>query len=73
MSTNKNAPVHFKPDEWISQSDAAAIRGVSRQAINNLVKKGRLRTLELPIGVMVFKKDITDFKPLKPGRAKQDG
>jgi len=32
-------------DDWISQAEAARIRGVTRQAIAKLVNQNRLRTL----------------------------
>jgi len=53
---------------WISQAEAARIRGVSRQAISRLVQKGRLRTLSIGGHIFVSREDIKRFKPLNAGR-----
>jgi len=44
--------------EWLSQADAARLRGVSRQAISKLVRKGRLRTLTIGGYVLVHRDDV---------------
>ncbi|MGR8932481.1 MAG: helix-turn-helix domain-containing protein [Gammaproteobacteria bacterium] len=44
--------------EWVSQADAARLRGVSRQAISKLVQKGRLRTLTIGGHVLVHRDDV---------------
>ena len=44
-------------NDWISQADAARLRGVSRQAISKLVQKGRLRTLTIGGHVLVHRDD----------------
>nr|VFJ96273.1 MAG: Helix-turn-helix domain [Candidatus Kentron sp. LFY] len=44
--------------EWLSQADAARLRGVSRQAISKLVRKGRFRTLVIGGHVFVHKEDV---------------
>lgn len=44
--------------DWISQADAARLRGVSRQAISKLVQKGRLRTLTIGGHVLVHRDDV---------------
>ncbi len=64
MSTNKTADLA----EWISLSEAARLRGVSRQAISKLVKQGRLRTLNAGGRPLVYKADVNSFRPLPPGR-----
>ena len=55
-------------DEWISQAEAARIRGVSRQAIARLVKRGRLRVLKIGGRVLVLRRDVEKFIPETPGR-----
>jgi predicted DNA-binding protein (UPF0251 family) len=55
-------------DDLITQSDAARLRGCSRQAIANLVEKGRLRTLEIAGIKLVSRKEIVAFETLPPGR-----
>lgn len=55
-------------DEWISQAQAARLRGVSRQAIALLVKKRRLSVLKIGGRLLVLRKDVEEFKPEPPGR-----
>jgi excisionase family DNA binding protein len=54
-------------ESWISQSEAARLRSVSRQAIASLVKKGRFRTLEIGGKVFVHRKDVESYQPKPPG------
>lgn len=68
MSTNLSSKLN--PAEWISQSEAARIRGVSRQAIHKLVKKGRISTLEIGGHVLVNRNELESFEPKEPGRPK---
>jgi len=69
MSTQKNGL--FNVDEWITQSEAARIRGISRQAINKLVKKSRLKTFCMGNIIFVNRKEIENFLPKKVGRKKK--
>ena len=63
----------FDPSNWISQAEAARIRNVTRQAISQLVKAGRIRTLEIGGRTLVQRQDVEEFSPLPPGRpAKND-
>ena len=68
MSTNKQ---EISPDSWITQAEAARIRGVSRQAINKLVKKQRIKTLQVGSVIFVDKIDIQNYKILTSGRPKK--
>lgn len=61
-----------QPDEWVSQAEAARLRGVTRQAIAKLVKAGRVRLLEIGGHVLVNREDIETFEPRQPGRPKKD-
>jgi excisionase family DNA binding protein len=56
------------PNEWISQAEAARLRGVSRQAIALLVKKGRLPVLRIGGRLLVRRKEVEDFTPEPAGR-----
>ena len=58
----------FDPDEWVSQVEAADLRGVSRQAIHQLVQKGRFRTYEVAGRTLVFREDVVSYEPNKGGR-----
>ena len=56
------------PDEWISQAEAARLRGVSRQAIAILVKKRRLPVLKIGGRLLVSRKEVEEFRPEPAGR-----
>lgn len=59
---------NFDPSEWITQSEAARLRGVSRQAINKLVRKGSFNTIEIG-GIQFIKRvDVNSFLVQEPGR-----
>jgi excisionase family DNA binding protein len=66
-ATNKN-PGTTDFLDWISQAEAARLRGVSRQAIAKLVANGRLRTLEVGGRVFLHRGDVLAFEPNPPGR-----
>lgn len=59
-------------NEWISQAEAARLRGVSRQAIAILVKKGRLPILKIGGRLLVRRKDVESFRPEPAGRPPND-
>jgi excisionase family DNA binding protein len=63
----------FKIEQWISQAEAARLRGVSRQAISKLVKAERIRSLEIGGHQLVFKEDVMQFLPRVAGRPKRRG
>jgi excisionase family DNA binding protein len=44
------------------------MRGVSRQAIGRLIKKGRFQTLTIGGKVLVRRSEVKNFKPEQPGR-----
>ena len=46
------------------------MRGVSRQAIAKLVKRGRLKTFTIGGHTLVSHSDVLRFKPSEPGRKK---
>lgn len=67
MSTD-SLPDGLSPAEWVSQAEAARLRGVSRQAMAKLVRLGRMRTLEIGGYVLVHRDDVINFEPRPPGR-----
>lgn len=71
MSTNKTLSNNQDLSDWISQSEAARLRGVTRQAIAKLVKKGRLKVLVLGGRAFVSKSEITHFEMQVAGRPKK--
>jgi excisionase family DNA binding protein len=54
--------------EWVSQAEAARIRGVSRQAISRLIKKGRFKVLEIGGKILLNRSEVEAFVPELPGR-----
>ena len=60
-------PKTFDPSQWISQSEAAQLRAVSRQAISQLVKRGRLTTLVIAGKTLIRRSDIEKFQSHRPG------
>ncbi|MFL6606336.1 MAG: helix-turn-helix domain-containing protein [Steroidobacteraceae bacterium] len=61
---------NFDPENWISQAEAARIRGVSRQAIAKLVAASRLATFRIGGRKFVSKSDVLRFEALPAGRPK---
>jgi excisionase family DNA binding protein len=55
-------------DKWVSQAEAARIRGVSPQAIGRLVNKGRFRTLQIGGKVLLDRREVENYKPKRTGR-----
>jgi excisionase family DNA binding protein len=53
-------------DEMITQSEAAEIRGVSLGAINELVRRGKLRSAERFGKRLVYRSDVEAYEP-SPG------
>jgi excisionase family DNA binding protein len=60
----------INPLDWISQTKAAKLRGVSRQAIWKLVTKGRLKSIEIGGHRFVSLADVESFRRGRPGRLK---
>jgi len=60
-----------KSGDWISASEAARLRGVSRQAIGGLVRRGRLRTLEFGGKTFVSRMDVEAYIPDPGGRPRK--
>jgi excisionase family DNA binding protein len=58
-------------DKWVSQSEAARIRGVTPQAIENLMKKGRFRTLRIGGRVLLDRREVKNYKPKPRGRPRK--
>jgi len=58
-------------DKWISQAEAARIRGVSPQAIGRLLNKGRFRTLQIGGRVLLDRREVENYKPKRTGRPRK--
>jgi excisionase family DNA binding protein len=53
--------------DLISQAEAARIRGVTRAAIRDLIRRGRLVSVEVGGRLLVHKSDIDSFERRPPG------
>ena len=61
----------MKPTELsdlITQAEAARLRGVTREAIYDLVARGRLETIEIGGKKFVRRTDVLNFELLPAGR-----
>ena len=56
----------------ITQTEAAKLRGVSRAAISDLVKRGRLQTVEIAGRALVYRSDVLNFEPEVGGRPRKE-
>jgi hypothetical protein len=68
MSTSLLKKKIFDPADWVSQSEAARMRGISRQAISNLVAKGRFTTLTIAGKTLLSRSEVEKFQPNPGGR-----
>ncbi len=62
--------MRIDPDDMITQTEAARIRGVSHEAIRNLVQRGRLKAHRIGGKVFVSRKEVEAFEPDPGGRPK---
>jgi excisionase family DNA binding protein len=58
------------PKDWVSQAEAADLRGTTRQAISKLIKRGRLTTIVVGGHTLVSREEVVSFERLAPGRPK---
>jgi excisionase family DNA binding protein len=58
-------------NDLITQKEAAEIRGVTPQSINDLVKRGKLKTVSLGKRKFLSRKEVKAFKPSVGGRPKR--
>ena len=54
--------------DLITQTEAAGLRGVSLRAINNLVRRGRLRAVEQFGKTLVYRSEVLSYEPSPGGR-----
>lgn len=53
--------------DLISQAEAARIRGVTRAAIRDLIRRGRLRSAPIGGRELVYRSEVEAFEKEKPG------
>lgn len=59
--------------DLISISQAAELRGVTPQAIDDLLSRGRLEAVEVAGRRLLRRADVVNFKPAKGGRPREGG
>src|SRR5712675_461157 len=69
MAIEPEQPETLNTDEWMSKGDAARARGVSRQAIWELVNRGRLTTCRFKGRVYVSRAEVMSFARRPRGAA----
>jgi excisionase family DNA binding protein len=58
-------------NDWISQVEAARIRGVSKQAIAKLIARKRLSAREIGGRMLVRRSEVEAFVPMPIGRPRK--
>ena len=58
-------------EKYLTVTEAAKIRGVSRQAIVELITRGRLKATKVGSQWLMKKSAITRFRPLPVGRPRK--
>ena len=53
--------------DLISQAEAARIRGVTRAAIRDLIRRERLVSVEVAGRLLVYRSEVEDFEKRTPG------
>jgi biotin operon repressor len=54
-------------EDFVSQATAARMLGITRAAVADLIKRGRLRTKKIAGRPHLYKSDVINFQPQKPG------
>ena len=67
MPERKSQSAGADVSDLITIAEAARLRGVSRAAISELVRRGRLRSTEMFGRVLVYRSEIENFQKQKPG------
>ena len=58
-------------DDMITQAEAARIRGVSHEAIRNLVRRGRFKVFKIGGKIFLSQREVKRFKPGVGGRPRK--
>jgi excisionase family DNA binding protein len=57
--------------DLISQAEAARLRGVTRAAIQDLVRRGRISSANVGGRSLVYRSEIVNYEQGEPGRPKR--
>lgn len=58
--------------DLVSQAEAAQLRGVTRAAISDLIKRHKLRSLAVAGRTLVFRSEVESYQPDAPGRPRKN-
>lgn len=58
--------------DLISQAEAARLRGVTRAAIQDLVRRGRIRSVNVGGRALVYRSEVVNYEKGEAGRPKKD-
>lgn len=70
--SKKEKKVEDGMSDLISQAEAARIRGVTRAAIRDLIRRERLRSVAIGGRELVYRSEVKAFEKDKPGPRKND-
>jgi excisionase family DNA binding protein len=71
--TNDNKQAVIDPvSDLISQTEAARLRGVTRAAIQDLVRRGRIRSVNVGGRALVYRSEIVNYEQGEPGRPRKN-
>lgn len=67
----KNEKREGEMPDLISQAEAARLRGVTRAAIQDLVRRGRIRSVEVGGRALVYRNEVINYEQGEPGRPRK--
>jgi len=71
MLKNKIGQDSGDMSDLISQSEAARLRGVTRAAIQDLVRRERIRSVNIGGRALVYRSEIVNYEQGEPGRPRK--
>jgi excisionase family DNA binding protein len=72
MAQKKSEQESSNVEDLISQAEAARLRGVTRAAIQDLVRRGRIRSINVGGRSLVYRSEIVNYEQGEPGRPRKD-
>ncbi|HEY9286254.1 MAG TPA: helix-turn-helix domain-containing protein [Pyrinomonadaceae bacterium] len=64
--------VKIDPGDLVTVAQAAEMRGVTRQAINHLVRQGKLKGVDIAGVRFLLRSEVESFQPDSGGRPKEN-
>lgn len=68
MENNSKQAAIDSVSDLISQTEAARLRGVTRAAIQDLVRRRRIRSVNVGGRALVYRSEIESYEKGEPGR-----